>query len=246
MSTLHAHLGQRLDVELPGGAAARLRVVGKTVVPPSAAAVIGTTNAQGFGEGAVLTYAALSKLARAAAPPPTAFIALRRGEHAHTVARRLQRELGPGVAPVAFQRPNDLFNFGRIRNLPLLFATIVALLGIATLVHILLSTVRRRGREIGVLKMLGMNQGDVRSVIAWQSAALTIAALVFGVPLGIAAGRTGWRIFADEQGVLAEPHIPVLAITVVIAGALITAALVAIAPGGRAARLSTATALHEE
>jgi ABC-type lipoprotein release transport system permease subunit len=248
MSKLGVHLGELLTVELPGGRRARMRLVGRAVIPPSIAVVIveQSTNAQGFGEGALITYRTLSRLTPAAAPPATAFVAFRPGTDGRAATRSLVAALGNGTSELGFQTPSDLFNFGRIRNLPLIFAALVALLGGATLTHMLVSTVRRRSRDLAVLKVLGLRRSSVLQLVAWQSSALAVMSLLIGVPVGIAAGRIGWKFFAEQQGVVGDPHVSVVSLTVAIFAAFVVANIVALFPGRQAARTPPAVALRTE
>jgi hypothetical protein len=225
-----------------------MRLVGRAVIPPSIAVVIveQSTNAQGFGEGAWIPYGALSKLSPAAAPPPTAFIRFRQGSDVRAASGRLAAALGNGTTEVTFQTPGDLFNFGRIRNLPLILAGVVALLGGATLTHMLLSTVRRRRRDIAVLKVLGLRRAGVLEVVAWQSSALVVASLVIGVPLGIAGGRIGWKFFADQQGIVGDPRVPFGSLGLALCAAIVIANVIALFPGRHASRMPAAAALRTE
>jgi hypothetical protein len=65
------------------------------------------------------------------------------------------------------------------------------------LAHALLSGARRRRQEFGILRALGMTGRVTRLAVLTQGIVLAVVGLVFGVPLGLAAGRALWRIFAD-------------------------------------------------
>jgi hypothetical protein len=56
-----------------------------------------------------------------------------------------------------------------------------------------------------------------------QAIALAAGALLLGVPLGVAAGRATWETVARAIDVVPAPVIPVLALTVVVVGALLVA-----------------------
>ena len=49
-------------------------------------------------------------------------------------------------------RPTDLVNFGRVQDLPLLLGVALSLLALLTIVHLLLTSVRRRRRDFAVLR----------------------------------------------------------------------------------------------
>ena len=45
-------------------------------------------------------------------------------------------------------------------------------------------------------------------MVFWQATTVAIVGIVAGVPLGIAAGRVIWRVFAIRPGVVAVPVVP--------------------------------------
>jgi ABC-type antimicrobial peptide transport system permease subunit len=55
-----------------------------------------------------------------------------------------------------------------------------------------LITVRRRRRELALLKVVGMSRRQVRAIITWQTTLTLGIAIGAGAPLGIAAGRWAW------------------------------------------------------
>jgi len=73
-----------------------------------------------------------------------------------------------------------------------------------------------------------------------------LAALVVGVPLGVATGRVVWRAFASQLGVATAPAMPGAAIAVTVVGALVLAVVVAAVPARAAARITPADALRTE
>ena len=98
------------------------------------------------------------------------------------------------------QEPVELVNFGESVNFPLLFGGLLALFGAATMVHLLLVSVSRRQAEAGLLKVLGFARYQVAAVVSWQATAVALVGIAAGVPLGIAAGRVFWRVFATNFG----------------------------------------------
>jgi putative ABC transport system permease protein len=142
--------------------------------------------------------------------------------------------------------PNDLVNFGRIDQLPVLLAGLLAALATITVAHLLLSSVRRRRRDLAILKTLGFDRRQVRATIAWQASAVTLVAATIAMPLGAASGRTIWGVFARSLGVVPAPVTPVLVLVAIVPAAIVLANLVAIAPGAVAARVLPAAALREQ
>ena len=142
---------------------------------------------------------------------------------------RLNGELLPPV-------PDALYDVERVRTLPAILAGLLAFLGLATLVHSLVSLVRSHRRDLALLKTLGFTRPQVAATTAWQGTAFVAAALVCGLPLGVAAGRWAWRLVADQLGVESAPRVPVLAILLIVPAALLVANLAAAVPGWLAAR----------
>ena len=133
------------------------------------------------------------------------------GANAAAVTKRLNHELEPLGANITSLRDTpNLSNLKRIQSLPLLLAGLLALAGAATLMHTLVSSIRRRRRDLAILKTLGFLRGQVSAAVAWQATTLVVLALLIGLPLGIAAGRWGWNLFANQLGVVPEPQVSFL------------------------------------
>src|SRR5207248_8888292 len=106
--------------------------------------------------------------------------------------------------------------------------------------------IRRRRRDLAVLKTLGFVPGQVRATVAWQSTTLGVVAVVLGIPLGIAAGRWAWLAFAHQLGIVPEAGVPLLALLAMVPATLVVANLVAVLPGRAAARAQPARVLRSE
>jgi hypothetical protein len=66
------------------------------------------------------------------------------------------------------------------------------------------------------------------------------------LPLGGAAGRWSWQLFAAGLGVPADARLPVTLLLVMLPTVLVIANVVALGPGRSAARVSPARALRTE
>ena len=97
-----------------------------------------------------------------------------------------------------------------------------------------------------LLKTLGFTRRQLAAAIAWQSSVIAAIGLAIGIPLGIAAGRWLWLLFAGQLSAVPDPVIPVASIAAVAAAALALANLVAAIPGWAAARTRAALALRSE
>ena len=88
--------------------------------------------------------------------------------------------------------PLDLANLGDASMLPTALGVVVAILGIGTVVHAMLSAVRRRQRELAVLKVIGFVRAQTRRAVVWQALTFGVVALAIGIPLGLVlAGSPG-------------------------------------------------------
>ena len=78
--------------------------------------------------------------------------------------------------------------------LPLALSAFLALLAIGAIGHALSIAVNHRRHELVVLRALGMTRRQTRMVVATQASVLAAIGLLFGVPLGLALGRSIWRV----------------------------------------------------
>src|SRR4029453_7665913 len=142
--------------------------------------------------------------------------------------------------------PVEVHNLGRVRGLPFLLAALLAVLGVATLGHLLVTSVRRRRRDLAVLKAVGFVRGQVSATVAWQATTLAILAVLIGVPLGVAAGRWAWLLVNRGLGTPAGPVMPTLAVLAVVLATVLVANLVAAQPARSAAATRPAVVLRSE
>ena len=216
------------------------RVVSQMSLP-----VVG--NAVALGTGAVFTLAGYEDAACAPGPARTAcrqevaqstnggmlasFVPGPRGQAA--VNRYLDRYRSITTLAIT---PTSLINFGEAVNFPLIFGAMLAVFGAATLAHLLVVSVSRRRREVGLLKVLGFVNRQVVSTVSWQATTLALFGVVVGVPLGLVVGRTVWNTFANNLGVVPVAVVPVLLVAAITVGVLVVANVIAIAPALVAAR----------
>jgi ABC-type lipoprotein release transport system permease subunit len=150
----------------------------------------------------------------------------------------------PGVVLPAVAPPEVRAVQG-VSRLPLALALLLTLLAIGTVGHTLVTSVRRRRRDLAILKTVGFVGGQIRATVAWQATAIAVTGLVIGVPLGLAAGRWAWTLFAN--GFSIEPVTvisPLLLLAVPAVLALANA--VAAVPAQTAAHTQAATVLRAE
>jgi ABC-type lipoprotein release transport system permease subunit len=125
-------------------------------------------------------------------------------------------------------------------------AALLALLALLAVGHSLVTSVRRRRRELAVLKTLGFDRRQVRSTVAWQASTLACIGLVLGIPAGLFVGAAVWRPVADGLGVTSSPPFPALAVMLVVPAAFAATNLLAFLPARAAARIRPAVALRAE
>ena len=144
------------------------------------------------------------------------------------------------------QRPAEIVNYRSMGTTPGLLAGGLAVGAVAALGLTLVASVRRRRRELALLKSFGFTQRQLAAAVSWQSTAIVVIGLVAGIPLGIVLGRFLWQLFAHQLSVVVDPTIPAVPILFVAVAALVLANLVAALPGRSAARTPTALVLRAE
>jgi hypothetical protein len=156
---------------------------------------------------------------------------------------------GPGVDGVfvlSVQRPAEIVNYRSMGATPALLAGGLALGAITALGLTLATSVRRRRRDLALLKTLGFTRRQLAATVAWQATVAAFVGIVVGVPLGIALGRWLWILFAGQIAAVPHPTVPVTSLILVAVGALVLANLVAALPGRSAARTPTAQVLRSD
>jgi hypothetical protein len=230
-------IGRTVRVAGPHGSMT-LRVVGQVVVPDAGFA-------PGLSEGAGMTLRGL----RTIFPGAPANVFPLRLKPGVSVSRELA-SLTPRLPPGTTSDPPDpgatLASLGHVKGLPVLLALLLAVAGAATLSHTLVTSIRRRRRDLAILKTLGFVRRQVTAAIAWQSTTVAILALLVGIPVGITAGRLAWTVFADSMGVVPEPVFALGGTLLLIPAVLIVSNLIAALPARSAGRTRPAIVLRTE
>lgn len=243
LGELEAELGDTVAVRLPGSRAGiRARVVGEAVLPT-------VSDSASLGEGGLLTFAAARQLSAdlGADPlPADLFLRLRPGARPMAVKAALEQELSAELYDLPQPTPTDIVNFGRVQHTPLVLGGILAGLALATLAHAVASAVHRRRRELAILNALGFLPRQIRATVAWHATTVVALGLLVGLPLGIAAGRWSWTVFAHLLGIVPEPVVPIAWTMLAVPAAVLGANLVAAIPARVAARSRPALALRAD
>jgi hypothetical protein len=172
--------------------------------------------------------------------------ALERIAEATTRALASDPNAGGTFVVIGVQRPAEIVNNRSTSNVSRLLALGLAVGMLIALGLTLLASVRRRRRDLALLKTLGFVRRQLLTAVAWQASVAALVGIVLGVPLGIVAGRWLWTLFAEEIYAVPYPTVPTALIAVVAVVALVLANLVAVVPGLFAARTPTSLLLRAE
>jgi predicted lysophospholipase L1 biosynthesis ABC-type transport system permease subunit len=238
--TLHAlrhEVGDRVDVSA-GGPMRTLLVTGELVLTPRV-----VNDAIPFGEGAVVTTDGLRALG-VEAPVNVFLVRFVPGTDRPAALQRLRADFPGSVLRPS--RPADLENLRRVDGLPSVLAALFAVMALLTVGHTLVSSVRRRSRDLAILRAMGFVRRQVAAAVAWQATIVAMVALAVGLPLGAAAGRWSWTLITDRLGLPRDPVVPGLVLLVLALLTLATANVVSVVPGLLAARTRPVTTLHSE
>jgi len=152
---------------------------------------------------------------------------------------------GESIALLNVLHTAEIVNYRSMGDTPAILAIAVAAGAVVALGLTLAASVRRRRRDLALLKTLGFTHRQLAATVAWQASFVSLIGIVIGIPLGITLGRWLWDLFARQIGAV-EPAVPGLAIALVGVGSIVFANIVAAIPGRMAARTSTALALRAE
>jgi len=255
LARLHKHIGDSVTFDNGVTKPTRLVIVGTATLPAIGA---GETLHLEIGTGAVLSEQLIPDRDRGFGDLPTSpeavFVRFHPGANPAAARRSLdqiatdvQNIKGhgpPSVVPV--QRPAEIVNYRTMGNTPAVLGAALAAGAVVALGLTLLTSVRRRRRELALLKTLGFTRRQLAATVAWQASVAVAIGVLIGVPLGIVTGRALWDQFANALHVVPQPTIPTLTIALVAIGALFLANVVAAIPGLQAARTPTAVLLHTE
>jgi hypothetical protein len=154
--------------------------------------------------------------------------------------------VGNNVLLLGVQHPAQIVNYRSIGSTPVVLAVGLALGAIIALGLTLAASVRRRRRDLALLKALGFTQRQLSAAVAWQATGTAVIGVIVGIPLGVVIGRQLWTLFAHNLNAVPDPTVPTLLVLLVGIGALVFANLVAALPGRSAARTPTALVLRAE
>jgi predicted lysophospholipase L1 biosynthesis ABC-type transport system permease subunit len=211
-------------------------VVGTVVIPSlgSAGALAGT---------AYTTYGGLRYLGK---PDNQYFVVrIRKGVDPHVVTARLTRLTG-GIPPTGASVPAEIERIRQINDLPALIAAITVTIALIAVAYTLVVSVRRRRRDLAILKTVGFTRGQARRTVAVQATTIAIIAMVVGAIFGLFVGNQIWRLVANELGVARAAAVPFTALVVLVPLGVVIVNLIAAIPARAAARIGPAVVLRSE
>jgi putative ABC transport system permease protein len=233
-------LGPQLleDLEVAVGGTVELTVDGER----RSATVVGSSLTLGMTEADNRTNAVLL-------PPGTSW-----APEFHAALVQFDPEVDPEVAAAgiygdleygAAVPPASVVHVTALDRLPHLLALFLGSIGVAAIVHTVLSAGRRRRRDLAVLRSIGMTPTQSGTTMATVALSGVVVALVVGVPLGLAAGNLAWRSVAVSLDVVPGTWMPGWLLAVV-PGALLVALLAAAFPIRRVIAAAPAEILRAE
>jgi putative ABC transport system permease protein len=172
------------------------------------------------------------------------------GADLDTVVERLERDfvplgdfrVNPSSAIKADAR-SQLDGFFALFYGLLAVAGVVGLLGLANTMAV---SVVQRYREVGVLRAIGTQRGQVRRMVTAETATLVLVALVLALPLGFAMSVALVQGSSNTLGYTVAFRFPVLLPVVLALLGLVATMVAAFVPGRRAARMPVVGALQFE
>jgi len=264
LAALHQQVGGTVSFTLAGPGLrlqAPLTIVGTATMPTVGLSDVLHTS---MGTGALASAQLLGPAAASCGGPPgVAFVRLRPDVSAaaglaamQRVTASVNRELATisqanpchgdvlGVLPA--QHPAQIANYAALSAAPSLLAAGLAAGAVTALFLTLFASVRRRRRDLAVLKTIGFTRRQLAATVAWQATVAAIVGSAVGIPLGITLGRWLWTEFARQIYAVPQPAVPVISVVLLPLCAVALVNLVAALPGRSAARTPAALALRAE
>jgi ABC-type antimicrobial peptide transport system permease subunit len=234
---LHKHIGDTVQASV-ANKNVTYRIVGTVVFPELG-------GSQPLADGAAFTGAGLQHIFDPSNVSRYLFIrfapAANRTRLEHHIASN------PKLAsPTPASIPPEIDRLRQIGWLPTTLAALLTTLAVLAVGHALITAVRRRRRELALLKTLGFTRRQVHATIAWQATTLATVGIALGIPGGLLLGTYVWHRVADNLGVTTTATVSTLAILLTIPIALALINLLAYLPGRAAAHTRPAVALRTE
>ena len=125
----------------------------------------------------------------------------------------------------------------------LALAIIIAVMGIANTLSL---SIHERTRELGLLRAVGLSQGQLRSMVRWESVIIAVFGTLVGAALGLFLGWAFVEAVSNAEDVAAPYTVPVGQVIVVLVFGALVGLLAGFRPARRAARLDVLQAIATE
>jgi hypothetical protein len=242
LAALHTHVGA--TTTLVGSAGSQqFEVTGVGFVPS------GPHNA--YSDGGWVTRAGFEKVVKGF-KFDIVLLSLAPTSDAKATAQALAAEVerrDPEMKGIEVSVPDPLQEVAELHNvqrLPAVLGAFLVVLALGAVGHALVTSVRRRSRDLAVLRAMGLTPGQCRRVVIVQSTLLGVVGLLIGVPLGLAVGRLTWRAVATYTPLLYVTPLAGWEIPLLVPVALLAVNLLGLWPSHRAARLRISEVLRVE
>jgi len=204
--------------------------------------------------GILVTRETLQRFARHDCPSASQAFACQIEEEGAAVVLRPDADRGAverrlaAIAPdfVRVSPPSVVGNLAAVGETPWLLATFLALIGGAGLAHALIVGVRRRRRDLAVVRAMGLRPRQAQGVVTWQAIVMAVVGAGVGTLIGLLAGRMVWERVATGVGAIVRVHLPVVALLLAPALAIALGLSLSLLTGHRAAGLRPALVLRAE
>jgi hypothetical protein len=274
LARLHEHVGDTVVFSYGSRAnepayvpPTRLKIVGTATLPAVGFTSI-VADHTSMGTGAIVSYGveppAMQRAIASGDPnevgPDLVFVRMRTGVTTAQARANLQpivaatdkalaadrNTIGEDISLLGVQRPAQIVNYRTVGAAPLILAAGLAVGAIVALALTLTASVRRRRRDLALLKTLGFTRRQLAATVASQATVAALVGIVIGIPIGVIAGRWLWTLFAREIAAVPSPTVPAAGIAAVALATLVLANLVGAIPGRQAARTPSALLLQAE
>jgi hypothetical protein len=229
LKRMNADVGDTVTALGTDGRRVRLEIVGSPVLAIE----------EDFDRQAIMTPAGLARLERSGGAR-NIYVRVS-GPPEKTLAPLAETMEIDGPVP-----PVSIINLNEAQSIPVALAQFLGALAVAALAHALVVGLRRRRRDLAVLRVLGLRSPQVIGAVTVQATAIALVGAVIGIPLGVATGRVVWSEFARTLNVVVRADVPLAAIFALGLVLLVVANLIGVVRAAPARRLRPAAVLRTE
>lgn len=156
------------------------------------------------------------------------------------------------IAQVEGETPAEFFTpFDAFAAVMMVLVAVSAVIAAVGLVNLLTIGVVQRRRELGLLRSIGLSNGQVRRMVLLEATHITVAATLTGLVLGIVYGWIAAQSLLGsaptlpdfEPAGLVAPHVPWLPVVIIIVATAALTLVAAAAPTRLATRVAPVEAL---